>query len=279
MSISTASEIPLSPILTAYAKTNNALGDSAYRLTSGLRYIHTGDDTASVSAATSIKTNINSVTTGLANTSKATSFLQIAENGVAQIQAILDGLVTLTTQANTAGTTDIQRFTLDAQFQSALQQIDSIVSATTFGGAALFDGSFAGSGAPAIITGNESADVVTLSLPDLTSATLFAATPSLDNATNASAAITPVTDASDTVNEAVALVAAYQAQLVYADQALHARVYGSSNAADSLLKVDTATESRARDLLAQRQDLSAALIAQTLRFSTGLLDLLGTTKH
>lgn len=274
MPISSASEIRLSPILIAYAETNDTLATTARRLSSGNRFVYTGEDSASISAAASLQTQTSTLKSALTNGSKATSFLQLAQSGVEQIQDVLTTLVALTEQANASGVTPLQLQTLDAQFQSELARIDTIVDATTFGGVALFDGSFAGASAPTMIAGDAYNDIVELSLPDLTSATLFAATPSLATLTDAGNATTPVTDASDTVDAAVALVDAYESRLMLVDQAVQKRLYGTIRATDSLLKIDETEESRRRDVLSQRQDMSTALIAQTLSFNSGLLDLL-----
>ncbi len=273
MPITTASEIRLAPSVLAFSQTNTELGQSVARLSAGHRYFSTGEDVASISAAAGIQAQSSTLRSTQTNGAKATSLLQIATDGLSQIRAALDTLATLTETANASGVTDRQRATLDTQFQFTLQSIDDIIALNTFGGQALFDGSFAGSAAPEIITGDAAGDTLSLSLPDLTSGTLFAATPSLATAATASAAETPVTDASDTVDAAIALVSAYETRLTLIDQAVEKRLYGNGTATESLLATDPEAETRARDRLAQRQDIAATILAQTLQFNSGLLEL------
>lgn len=269
-------ETRVSPSLTAYGKNTAALADSRIRLTTGQRIVRNGDDAASLSTATKLQAQTSTLRSSLQNDAKATSFLQIAYDGLDQIRQILSSLAEFADTATQSGTTTRQLSTLDAQFQSAMTQIDTVVANTTFGGAAILDGSASGSGAPVIVTGDDSADRVSLTLPDVTQASLFGgAAPTVGTVPTATSAVTSVSNARQTVAEAIAKVDAYQLQLATAEAATSQRIYGVDTAIDQLLNTDMPEETRKAEQQELTQNIAATVIAQTMGLNSGLLELLG----
>lgn len=261
------------PALAAFARTSDALGVSAIRLSSGERYQTVGDDVANVTSASRLQAQTSTLRSALVNGARATSLLQVAYDGLAQIRDILDSLSELTTTANQTGLTTRDYATLDAQFQSLKLQIDAIATTTKYNGAALLDGTSDGSGAPVFQLGFPANSTVSVAIPNVTSASLFPTPVTLGNAAGASAATTTVTSASDAVNTAIAKIDGYQSQLDSADAATRRSIFGITNATNALIATDTNAEttSRARNLL--QQQATATLIAQTLGLSSNLLRL------
>lgn len=261
------------PALAAFARTSDALGVSAIRLSSGERYQTVGDDVANVTSASRLQAQTSSLRSALVNGARATSLLQVAYDGLAQIRSILDSLSELTTTANQTGLTTRDYATLDAQFQSLKLQIDTIATTTKYNGADLLDGTSNGSGAPVFQLGFPANSTVTVAIPNVTSASLFPTPVTLGNAAGASAATTTVTSASDAVNTAIAKIDGYQSQLDTADAATRRSIFGITNATNALIATDTNAETtrRARNLF--QQQATATLIAQTLGLSSNLLRL------
>ncbi|MBX9726309.1 MAG: hypothetical protein K2X09_03495 [Rickettsiales bacterium] len=261
------------PALAAFARTSDALQVSAIRLSSGERYQTVGDDVANVTSASRLQAQTSSLRSALVNGARATSLLQVAYDGLAQIRSILDSLNDLTTTANRTGLTSRDYATLDGQFQSLQLQIDAIATTTKYNGAALLDGTSNGSGAPVFQLGFPANSTVTVAIPNVTSASLFPTPVTLGDAAGASAATTTVTSASDAVNTAIAKIDGYQSQLDTADAATRRSIFGITNATNALIATDTSAEttSRARNLF--QQQATATLIAQTLGLSSNLLRL------
>ena len=261
------------PALAAFARTSDALGVSAIRLTSGERYQTVGDDVANVTSASRLQAQTSTLRSALVNGARATSLLQVAYDGLAQIRDILDSLSELTTTANQTGLTTRDYATLDAQFQSLKLQIDTIATTTKYNGAALLDGTSNGSGAPVFQLGFPANSTVTVAIPNVTSASLFPTPVTLGNAAGASAATTTVTSASDAVNTAIAKIDGYQSQLDTADAATRRSIFGITNATNALVATDTNAETTSRTRNLFQQQATATLIAQTLGLSSNLLKL------
>lgn len=276
MTLASTNEIRLSPSLSSYARNSDALSDISIRLTTGNRIVRGGDDAANLSTAAGFQTQTSTLRSALSNGTRAGSLLQVASDGLSQIRSVLDSLTALTSTANASGATPRQLSTLDAQFQSQLTQIDTIVSATTFEGNPLLDGSISGSGAPAVLVDEVGNNPVSLSIPDLRSSALFSSTPSIGDNANAAAATTSVSDATQTVDEAIALVDAYQKRLDMANDAAMRRIYGLNLARDDLTATDVPKEEQIRDFIRLQQQTAASIMAQTLGLNSGLLDLLNT---
>lgn len=262
------------PTITNYARTSSELGDIRVRLATGNRVLRIGDDVASITTAAGLQAQGSTLRSALVNGAKTSSFLQVAYNGLDQIKTVLTRLSDLTTTANDTGRTSRQLTTLDAQFQSGLAEIDSIVDATTYDGASILDGSLSGTGAAVIPTGNISGDAVTVDIPDVSSAALFTSSTSLGTNAAASAATTQVSDAQQTLEVAIAKVEAYQLQLATAGEVVNSTLGGLKLGLDDLLGTDTTAESQREQLLTIRQDTTTALLAQTLQLNSNLLNLL-----
>jgi flagellin len=276
MTLASTNEIRLSPSLSSYARNSDALSDISIRLTTGNRIVRGGDDAANLSTAAGFQSQTAALRSSLINGTRASGFLQVASDGLGQIRSVLDSLETLTNTANSSGVTPRQFAALDAQLQSQLAQIDAVVTATTFEGNPLLDGSISGSAAPAVIVDEVGNNPVSLAIPDLRTSALFASTPSLMDSANAALAVTPVSDAAQAVDEAIALVDAYQKRLGMANDATMRRIYGLNLARDDLTATDVPKEEQIRDFIRLQQQTAASIMAQTLGLNSGLLDLLNS---
>lgn len=274
MAITGPTGIPLEPALTAYQRNSAQIGASEIRLSSGLRLIRTGDDTASATTASALKFQNSTLRSSLTNRAHATTLLQIAENGLSQIRTILDSLSELTQKANGPGLTIAQYALLDGQFQEQKAVIDTVVSNSTYHGANLLDGTFNGTGAANFQLGSFSSGTVPVSIPSVTSASLFPIPTSLGTAGNATAATSLVGNASDSVNDAIAKVAAYQARLDAAEAATRSTIKGVKNGTDALIRTDAASETNTLASSTLKQDTAAALFAQALGINASLLALI-----
>jgi flagellin len=275
MALASSIETRVSPSLNAYAKNARDLGDSAIRIRSGTRIVRNGDDASSLSAATLLQTQTSTLRSTLTSGARATSFLQVAADGLAKVREILTTLDELTTQANAAGQTSLRYATLDAQFQSSLRAIDTIVSATTFNGASILDGTAASGIDPYLQVGVTSSDSVSLAIPDVSTSGLFGGAVTIGSAASATAAAASVTTASDSVDNAIAKIDAYQARLRIAADAARHEIQGVTLGIDTLLATDIPAETATSDRTTLQQQTAAVLLAQAFAVNSGLLGLLG----
>lgn len=111
---------------------------------SGNRITRALDDIASLSAATSLSTEVSSLRAAALNVSQASSFLGVADGGINQIGGILDRLSALSVQANSGALSDSARQGLNAEFQGLLDEVNRIAGETNFNNVNLLDGSLSG---------------------------------------------------------------------------------------------------------------------------------------
>lgn len=262
------------PALAAYARTSDALGVSTIRLTSGERFQTAGDDVASVTSATRLQSQTATLRSALGNGARASSLLQVAYDGLAQIRDIIDSLSALTSTANQTGLTERDYATLDAHFQSLQATIDPIAGTVTYNGANLLDGTADGAGAPVFQLGYPAGSTIRVALPDVTRASLFSTPVTLGDAASAALATATVTSARDAVATAIAKLEAYQSQLDVAEAAAKRSILGITNATDALIATDIPNENASTARNRFQQQTAAAVIAQTLAFSSNLLGLI-----
>jgi flagellin len=114
---------------------------SVSRLSSGNRIVQASDDVAALSIGTSLQTQVSALKQAITNASQGISLLQVADGGLAQIQAILQQQKSIALQAGSGSLTDTDRGFLNQQFQALSSQINTLSASTTFNGVGLIDGS------------------------------------------------------------------------------------------------------------------------------------------
>lgn len=113
---------------------------STYRLATGDRFYRAGDDVASLSIATRLRSDVSSYRQALLNNTQADSLLQTAYTNLSSISDILDDMKALATSGNTGGLTPANYAALDLQFQNLRSDLDRIASNTQFNNLNLLDG-------------------------------------------------------------------------------------------------------------------------------------------
>ena len=226
-------------------ESSRALARSMERLSSGYRINRAADDAAGLAIANRFRADIRSLQVAQRNINEATSLIQIAEGAVGNIEAILERMKELATQAASANAST-QLSVLDDEFQALKDEIDRIVNATNYQGTSLLDGTF--SGVFQIGPTNSAHDQLTVTLSSALDTTALAIDASdLTSQANAQAALTSVTSAIATANRVLGELGAYQNRLDYA----------ASNVATTTLNYQ-ASESTIRDV-----DMAAEMVSFT----------------
>jgi flagellin len=133
-----------------YAQANIAMASSSTansvsRLSSGNRIVKASDDVAGLAIGTSLATTVSVLKTALSSTTQGNSLLQVADAGLGGLSEIAKRQKTIAAQALSGSLSDTERGFLDQEFQALVQEIDQIVSSTTFSSVKLLDGSIQGS--------------------------------------------------------------------------------------------------------------------------------------
>ncbi len=121
--------------------TEQKLGLSMERLSSGFRINRASDDAAGLSVANRLRTNIRSLTVASRNVTEAKAMVAIAEGAANQVEGILERMKELATQAASDNAAQ-DRGKINAEFQSLRDEITRIVGDTEYQGTKLIDGTF-----------------------------------------------------------------------------------------------------------------------------------------
>lgn len=120
---------------------NRASSSSIARLSSGERIVRAADDVASMSAGTSLRTNVTTLKTALINAAQGSSMLQVADGALSEITDILLRQKAIAVQAGSGSLSSAERSFLNQEFQNLTAEIDRLAEQTNFNGVKLLDGS------------------------------------------------------------------------------------------------------------------------------------------
>ena len=254
---------------------NKALQTAMERLSTGKRINSAKDDAAGLAIASSMTASIRGMTQGIRNANDGISMAQTAEGALGEVSNMLQRMRELQVQAlnGTYSTTDTAN--LRSEQLELKNQINDIVTKTSFNGKLLFDATAATGFS--IQTGASATDTVTLKSVDLTAA---AGGVGVINAETFAAAANVATLAEyDTalsqISNARAALGATQNRLESAVNNMTANV---TNLTDARSRIEDADFSAETTMLAKQQILSqasTAMLAQANQSQQGVLKLIG----
>ncbi len=215
----------------------NTLGltRSVERLSSGLRITRAADDAAGLGLSETLRAHIRSINQAVRNSADGISLTQIADGGAAQIGSILARLRELSAQSASATVGSTERSYIDREFVNLRSEIDRIAQVTEFNGQALLSGT---SISFSVQVGFKSgaANTLSLSLADLTVASLGLTSVNASTAANAASALS-------NIDSAISAVASARATYGSVQNRFEVTIANLQIASENL----TAAESRIRD--------------------------------
>ena len=126
-----------------YLNNNSRAQDkSLAKLSSGSRIVRASDDAAGLAVASRLQANVTTLRQSATNGIQARSLLQTADGALARIGDILQRMKSLATQSNSGAVDATARGFINTEYQQLLAEITSTVTATTFNGTTLIDGTF-----------------------------------------------------------------------------------------------------------------------------------------
>jgi len=126
--------------------TQNKLGTSVERLSSGLRINSAKDDAAGMAISMKLTAHIRGLNQAVRNAQDGISVVQTAEGGMGEIHNILTRMRELSVQSASGTLSTSDRTALQTEFGDLKSEIDRISDTTDFNGLKLMDGSLSASG-------------------------------------------------------------------------------------------------------------------------------------
>jgi flagellin len=269
------------------SKVQSSLNSNIGRLSSGLRINSASDDSAGSSVAVRMVNQINGMKQANANAQQANNLLQTAESGLSDISDILGRMRELSVQASTDTLNDVDRDSIDLEFQALKDEITRIADATEYDDNALLDGTYT-SKSLQIGSDNDANHRLSVSIGDVTDGGLGlevaddsstadtdeSYSADVDTVANARTAITKLDHAIDAVNTERSKIGAVQNRLSFTISNLSNHTQAIEAGRSSIADVDfaaEATELAKNQILAQS---GTAMLAQASAVSQNVLGLL-----
>lgn len=217
---------------------NEKISMHQLRLATGKRINSASEDPAGYQLAKSLETRRRGLEASLQNVSQAKNVMNVAEGGYQNIMDILQTIKEKATQAADYSLSSTQRNSIDDQVNALIEEIDDIVSETTFNGDSLIDGGYSG----AFHTGEGATDELTIALGNGDSAALSVNSLDLSTANGASGAISTTGSAIDTLASRIQEVGQYKVRLATKERTLSSAVTNTEATRSVIEDADFAKE-------------------------------------
>ncbi|MBU6428836.1 MAG: flagellin [Cyanobacteria bacterium REEB65] len=256
-----------------YLQVNNeALSTSLERLSSGLRINHSSDDAAGLAISQKMQAQVNGLNQAASNAQDAINLLQTADGALSQTESILQRMRELAVEGGNDTLTASDRVNVADEINQLSAEIDRIATSTQFNTADLLTGSSSFT----FQIGANAGEVLNISLGTATAAALGVLTTqlSVDTAADASATISNLDTALNTVNTVRATIGASVNRLQYTVSNLNVQSENMSASLSSIQDLDMAAEA---SNLTREQILSQssqAMLAQANQAPQAVLQLL-----
>ena len=216
-------------------QTSRALSRSFERISSGQRIARAADDAAGLGVAENLRAASNSAEVAGRNTNDGISIISVAEGASSEVSGILTRMRELAVQGASETLNTTERLYVQDEYTSLASEIDRIASVTEFNGTTLTNGTTTGIAVQVGIN-NTTNDQISITLGDLTTATLGVDTIDMSTATGASASLTDI-------DAAINLVSGYRSDY----GAVENRLGNALNNLETFGQSTLEAESRIRD--------------------------------
>jgi flagellin len=241
-------------------------------LSSGLRITSAADDATGLGISERLSSKVAAWSVAGRNTQDGISLAKTGEGALQNVSNMLSRMRELATESANGTLSATDRTTADNEFQKLNSEIDRVATTTEFNDINLLDGS---SATAAIQVGINSGDTVDVNLQDTTAATLGINGLDVTSAANASAAITALGTAIDTVNTARGVFGADMNRLQDAFSNTQIQDQNLSSAESRIRDVDVASETAALTRNTILQQAAVSVLSQANMQPQLALKLLG----
>ncbi|KZX55689.1 Lateral flagellin [Vibrio sp. HI00D65] len=156
-------------------KTNDLLNTSMERLSTGLRINSAADDAAGLQIANRLEAQTRGMSVAMRNAQDGISMMQTAEGAMDEMTNIAYRMNDLATQAANGTNSDADLASLSSEFQALGEELENIITNTSFGGNNLLDAGGAISSGVTFQIGSSQAETMTIGGAGASSTTGLAA--------------------------------------------------------------------------------------------------------
>jgi len=253
---------------------NKMLGTAMERLSSGKRINSAKDDAAGLAIATSMTSQVRGMSQGIRNANDGISLAQSAEGALSEVSNMLQRIRELAVQGASGTFQASDRAAMQSEVTNLTQQIDDVLTSTTFNGIALFSTTAGTDVSIEIQTGAQSGQVVTLTSTAIDGTNISAAALDVTTAVLASTTMDNVDLALSDVNAARASLGGGQNRLESAVNNLTASVANLSDARSRIEDTDYSVETSNMAKAQILSQASTAMLAQANQAQQNVLSLL-----
>jgi flagellin len=261
----------------AISKTQSNLSTSMTRLSTGYRINSAMDDAAGLQIASRLKAQSSGMSVAMRNTQNATALMQTAEGALDEVSNIIVRMKDLATQAADTGSTTKDKTAMNAEFVELGKELTNIMSNTSFGGAKLLTGGTIAT-AMKFQIGADALEVMDVDLSgemtDVDDAVTAILGDELTTGADASAAITTLTAAIDTVGTLRSALGASANRLEHVNNNLANISTNTKQATGLIMDVDFASESANMTSSQMLMQASTAMLKQSNSMSSMVMSLL-----
>lgn len=141
MSITLSSQVSTGHICNVLFKNTDLYQQSLEQLSTGVKFLHTGDDPIAATQSIALTTQISATAQSLSNIGVGGDMLNIAADGQQQVISSLQRIRDLCIQASNETYSATDKDSILTEIRQRLSGIDDIADNTTFNGHTLLDGS------------------------------------------------------------------------------------------------------------------------------------------
>ena len=252
--------------------TQSTLSKSTEKLSSGYRINRAADDAAGLAISEKMRRQVRGLTQAVRNAQDGISAVQTAEGALNEVHDMLQRMNELATQAANDTNMSTDRGYIQSEIDALASEISRVASTTTFNEQNLLDGNFTGK---KLQVGAEGGQNIEISIGAMDAGTLSVDSLDVSDYDGATAAISSIKTALETVSSQRSDLGAVQNRLEHTINNLNNVVENTTSAESQIRDADMATEmvkySNA-NILAQA---GQAMLAQSNQANAGVLALLG----
>lgn len=260
------------------SKTQSSLSKSIGRISTGLKHANFSDGASEMAYGQKLQSDQVSLKAAMSNTSQGISLLSVGEDALNQVYSALTKMREIAVSATNGSASSGDRVTYQSEFNALRTEVSRILNTTTFNGITVLDGT---SGSSIVFqVGVDATNILTISREGFSTSTagglgISSGTVSVANTSGASAAITALDAALNTINTKRANLGVAQTKLENVLSVAQAQHESYSTAISSILDVDYAEETANMTRFQIMQQAGVAALGQARSIPQSILSLLG----
>lgn len=220
-----------------------ALSESIQKISSGTKLLDSSDDPSGVISQSAFTAHIRGARTAMYNVEEIYALMETADSAASELE---DGLMEMRDAAleaaNDATLTAADFTALNNEFQAGVVAFGTKVSNAEFNGNLIFDAAGPYAAGKTALIGPFTGDTLTVTIPSLTATVATFVGKNLNNAANATTAITTIDNALDNISLVRAGLGAYMEGLEIVSDDLSGQELAISSALSNVQDVDYASE-------------------------------------